>query len=174
MGELSAAINLQIIYYNVPGCTGIRLDADQLAELGSIPGVDYLKDTSGDAVTLAEMLAVRGGEIKAFNGWDSLTFFGIASGAEASVWGLASILPDKAVELWHVLAEQKDLVRARELWVPLWELSSFLESVNYVSGVKTALEIIGESAGPTRRPILALGEDERAKLTAILQRLDAV
>lgn len=171
LNTVAAAVELEIVYYNVPGCTGIRLGADEIAQLGEIPGVNYLKDTSGNAVALAELLAVRGDQIKAFNGWDTLTFFGIASGAQASVWGTAGVVPKQAVELWNVLAEQKDLVKARELWRPLWELSSFLESVNYVAGIKAALEIIGESAGPARLPVLPLGDDERSKLTDILGRM---
>jgi hypothetical protein len=67
---------------------------------------------------------------------DTLTFFGIPSGAEASVWGVAGIVPELAVQLWDTLAVDRDLERARELWTPLWELSDFLESVNYVAGVK--------------------------------------
>jgi dihydrodipicolinate synthase/N-acetylneuraminate lyase len=171
LSAVAAAVELEIVYYNVPGCTGIRLGADEIAQLGEIPGVNYLKDTSGNAVALAELLAVRGDQIKAFNGWDTLTFFGIASGAQASVWGTAGVVPKQAVELWNVLAEQKDLVKARELWRPLWELSSFLESVNYVAGIKAALEIIGEPAGPARLPILPLGDEERSKLTDILDRM---
>ena len=84
---VAESISLPIVYYNVPGATGIRLNADQIAELGEIEGVDYLKDTSGDAVTLTDLLVNRTDKIKAFNGWDTLTFLGIASGAEASVWG---------------------------------------------------------------------------------------
>ena len=83
---VAESISLPIVYYNVPGATGIRLNADQIAELGEIDGVDYLKDTSGDAVTLTDLLVNRTDKIKAFNGWDTLTFIGIASGAEASVW----------------------------------------------------------------------------------------
>jgi dihydrodipicolinate synthase/N-acetylneuraminate lyase len=84
---VSDAITVPIVYYNVPGATGIRLTANEIAELGDIERVDYPKDTSGDAVALADLLASRGDRIKAFNGWDTLTFFGIASGAEASVLG---------------------------------------------------------------------------------------
>ena len=171
LSDVAEAVNLQIMYYNVPGATGLRLDAAQLAELGDIPGVDYLKDTSGNAVALAELLAARGDRITAFNGWDTLTFFAMASGAKGGVWGLASIVPDRAAELWRVLAEEKDLDKARELWVPLWELSNFLESVNYVAGIKTALEVVGAPVGPVRRPILPLGEDDRARLADIMDRV---
>lgn len=129
---VAGSITLPIVYYNVPGATGVRLTAAQIAELGDIPGVDYLKDTSGDAVELAALLVAHRDRITAFNGWDTLTFFGIASGAQASVWGVAGIVPELAVALWDALAVRKDLDEARTLWTGLWAISDFLESVNYV------------------------------------------
>ena len=166
---VAESITVPIVYYNVPGATGIRLTAAEIAELGEIERVDYLKDTSGDAVTLADLLASRGDRIKAFNGWDTLTFFGIASGAEASVWGAAGVVPELAVELWDTLAVKGDLARARELWRGLWAISDFLESVNYVAGVKAALELIGHPAGPPRVPIQPLPAEQRDRLAAVLQ-----
>ena len=38
--------------------------------------------------------------------------------------------------------------RGRELWRHLWAISDFLESVNYVAGVKAGLDLIGHSSGP--------------------------
>jgi dihydrodipicolinate synthase/N-acetylneuraminate lyase len=166
---VSGAITLPIVYYNVPGATGIRLTADEIAELGDIERVDYLKDTSGDAVALADLLASRTDRIKAFNGWDTLTFFGIASGAEASVWGAAGIVPELAVELWEALAEKGDLARGRELWRHLWAISDFLESVNYVAGVKAGLDLIGHSAGPARLPIQPLSAEQKGRFAEILR-----
>ena len=103
---VAESISLPIVYYNVPGATGIRLNADQIAELGEIDGVDYLKDTSGDAVTLTDLLVNRTDKIKAFNGWDTLTFIGMALGAEAAVWGAAGVVPELAVRLWDTLGRQ--------------------------------------------------------------------
>jgi dihydrodipicolinate synthase/N-acetylneuraminate lyase len=167
---VAESITLPIVYYNVPGATGIRLTAAQIAELGDIDGVDYLKDTSGDAVTLTDLLVNRTDKIKAFNGWDTLTFFGIASGAEASVWGAAGVVPELAVELWDTLAEKGDLVRARELWKDLWAISDFLESVNYVAGIKAGLELLGHPVGPARFPIQPLPGEERERFAAILAK----
>ena len=167
---VAESISLPIVYYNVPGATGIRLNADQIAELGEIDGVDYLKDTSGDAVTLTDLLVNRTDKIKAFNGWDTLTFIGIASGAEASVWGAAGVVPELAVRLWDTLAVKGDLAEAREQWRHLWAISDFLESVNYVAGVKAGLELIGHPAGPPRAPVQPLSGEQRATFAAILER----
>jgi dihydrodipicolinate synthase/N-acetylneuraminate lyase len=165
---VARSISLPIVYYNVPGATGIRLTAGQIAELGEIDGVDYLKDTSGDAVTLTDLLLNRADKIKAFNGWDTLTFFGLATGAEATVWGAAGVVPELAVALWDALAEKADLVHARELWKDLWRISDFLESVNYVAGVKAGLELVGHPAGPARLPIQPLPAQERERFAGIL------
>ena len=170
LSAVAEAISLPIVYYNVPGATGITLTAAQIAELGEIDGVDYLKDTSGDAVALADLLVNRADKIKAFNGWDTLTFFGLASGAEASVWGTAGVVPELAVQLWDALAEKGDLVQARELWRDLWAVSDFLESVNYVAGIKAGLELIGYPVGPARLPIQPLPTEDRERFAAILAR----
>lgn len=172
LSGVSDATDLPIVYYNIPGITGAKLSPAELAALGAeIENVKYMKDTSGDAVALADLLASRGDSIKAFNGWDTLTFVGIASGAEASVWGAAGIVPDQAVELWNVLAEKGDLVAGRALWAKLWRLADFLEGVNYIAGVKAGLELIGAPAGPPRLPARPLSDEKRAELKEILDAI---
>ena len=173
LSMVADATQLPIMYYNVPGATGITLTASQIAELGAIDGVDYLKDTSGDAVTLTDLIVNRADDIAAFNGWDTLTFTGLALGAKASVWGVAGIVPEQAVQLYETLAVKGDLEAAREQWRGLWALSDYLESVNYVAGVKAALELTGNPVGPPRAPIQPLPAAERTKLAAALEKAGA-
>jgi dihydrodipicolinate synthase/N-acetylneuraminate lyase len=165
---VAESITIPIVYYNIPAATGTRLTAAQIAALGEIPGVEYLKDTSGDAVALGELLVAHTDRIQAFNGWDTLTFFGITCGAKASVWGAAGIVPELAVQLWDTLAVKGDLVAARGQWAHLWAISDFLESVDYVAGVKAGLEIIGRPAGPPRPPVQPLPAHEYERFTRIL------
>jgi dihydrodipicolinate synthase/N-acetylneuraminate lyase len=168
LSSVAESITIPVVYYNIPSHTGTQLSAQQLAQLGDIPGLDYLKDTSGDAVSLAELLVVHADRITAFNGWDTLTFFGIASGATGSVWGAASIVPELAVKLWDTLAVQGDVTSAREQWTHLWAISDFLESVDYAAGIKAGLDIVGHSAGPTRAPLLPLTAEQIERFTGIL------
>ena len=166
---VAEAISIPIVYYNIPSHTGTRLTAREIADLADIPGLDYLKDTSGDAVALTELLVEHGDRIQTFNGWDTLTFYGLAAGCRAVVWGVANVVPELTVQLWETLAVKGDLATAREQWKHLWAVSDFLESVDYAGGVKAGLEIVGHPAGPARPPVQPLPAHDRERLTRILE-----
>jgi 4-hydroxy-tetrahydrodipicolinate synthase len=168
------AIDIPIVYYNVPGATGIRLSAQELAELGSIKNVDYIKDTSGDFSTVTAMLIGYADKITLFNGWDTLTFGALATGATGSVWGMANLLPEQAVKLYEALAVKGDLAEGRRLWRGLWPVNNLLESENYVASIKAGLEEIGEPAGPVRPPIQPVSAEFRAQLGAALRQAQAL
>jgi len=85
------------------------------------------------------------------------------------VWGAANVVPELAVQLWDTLAVKGDLVAAREQWKHLWAISDFLESVDYVAGVKAGLEIVGHPAGPARPPVQPLPASERERFRRILE-----
>ena len=168
------AAHLPIVYYNIPSASGMRLTVGQLAELGDLPGVDYLKDTSGDAVALSELLVAHTARITALNGWDTLTFFGLASGATGSVWGATNVIPQLSMQLWDALAVRGDLAEGRALWARIWPVCHFLESHNYAAAVKTGLELIGHPAGPVRAPFTVLDAEARAEFTQLLRAAGAL
>lgn len=169
LGAVGAAIDIPIVYYNVPGATGLRLSPSELAGLGSIPNVDYIKDTSGDFSSVTAMLMNYRDQITTFNGWDTLTFGALATGAKGSVWGMANLLPEQAVRLYEALAINGDLAEGRRLWAALWPVNDLLESHNYVAAIKGTLEEIGASAGPVRAPIAPLAPEVRAQITAAVR-----
>jgi 4-hydroxy-tetrahydrodipicolinate synthase len=168
LSDVYAAARLPIVYYNIPSATGVTLSAQQIADLSQVEGVRYLKDTSGDAVALTELLQAHGDRITTFNGWDTLTFYGIAAGAKGSVWGATNVIPELSMQLWDALAVQNDLVRGRELWAKIWPICQLLEAHNYASAVKTGMELTGHSAGPTRAPFALLEGEARAEFARLL------
>ena len=168
------AVDIPIVYYNVPGATGIRLDAEELAALGDIKNVDYIKDTSGDFSTVTAMLIGYADRITLFNGWDTLTFGALATGAKGSVWGMGNLLPEQAVRLFEALAIKDDLIEGRRLWNGLWKVNSLLESTNYVAAIKGGLEDLGVSAGPVRAPLQLASAEFRAELAAALKAAQAL
>jgi 4-hydroxy-tetrahydrodipicolinate synthase len=152
------AISIPIMYYNLPGATGVKLTAEQLRALP----VSCLKDTGGDATAATELIQTDGPTL--LNGWDTLTFAALAAGVEAVVWGTASIVPEQCVELHRLLIDDIDLPAARELWTRLWPLCQFLEGQSYSAAVKTACRLVGDTTGPVRAPLLPLDDAATAEL----------
>jgi 4-hydroxy-tetrahydrodipicolinate synthase len=167
--EVYEASQLPIMFYNIPSATGLSLTANEIASLAEVEGVRYLKDTSGDAVTLTELLQFHADRITTFNGWDTLTFYGIAAGAKGSVWGATNFIPELSSQLWDALAVDGDLVRGRELWAKIYPICRLLEQHNYAAAVKTGLELTGYSAGPVRKPFALLEGDARAEFARLLR-----
>ncbi len=161
------AIDIPIMYYNLPSASGVKLTAAQLRELP----VTCLKDTGGDAVAAAELIQTDGPTL--LNGWDTLTFAALAAGVRAVVWGTASILPEQCIELHRLLIDDIDLPAARELWARLWPLCRFLEGQSYPAAVKTACQLVGDSTGPVRAPLLPLDGTATGELAALLQHATA-
>ena len=163
-----SALDIPVMYYNVPGATGLRLSAEQLGDLGEATGVRYIKDTGGDGSALTDLLLRQCDRVTAFNGWDTLTFLGLALGAKGSVWGASNIIPELSVALWDALAVRGDLAEGRRLWNLIWPICDALESANYVAMVKTGMDLIGRSAGPMRPPVLPVEPASRDRLAAAL------
>ena len=158
------AIEIPIMYYNLPSASGVSLTAAQLRELP----VTCLKDTGGDAVAATELIQTDGPTL--LNGWDTLTFAALAAGVPAVVWGTASILPEQCVELHRLLIDDVDLPAARELWARLWPLCRFLEGQSYPAAVKAACSLIGDVTGPVRAPLLPLDGAASGELATVLER----
>ncbi len=166
---IANAIDIPVIVYNLPGATGVKLSGEQLAELAHF-GANYVKDSSADAVALTELIQRYGDRINVMNGWDSLTFYGLVAGARASIWGATNFIPELSVELFDAIYRRRDLVAARKVWARIWPICYFLENAgSYVAAVKAGCELVGESAGDPRPPILPLDSGKKSELGALLK-----
>ncbi|KAJ4298017.1 hypothetical protein N0V90_005916 [Kalmusia sp. IMI 367209] len=167
LGELHKASQLPIVYYNIPSASGLTLSPGEIASLSEV-GVKYLKDTSGNAPALTELLFGHADKITTFNGWDTLTFYGLAAGAKGSVWGATNVIPELSMQLWDAVAVKGDLKKGRELWTKIWPICAFLEEHNYPSAVKTAMELQGFETGGLRKPFSLLEGEPRQTLIGLL------
>lgn len=167
-GAVSEAVGVPVMYYNIPAATGVELSAEQFAQLARQTGVTSFKDTGGDFPRFTAVQHQHSADITPINGWDTLTFAALAGGAKAGVWGTASIIPQLCAELYDALAVRGNLEAGRELWRRIFPICQFLESHNYARAIKTGLDLVGQSAGPTRLPVLPLARQYREELSGLL------
>ncbi|CAG8195608.1 unnamed protein product [Penicillium salamii] len=151
LSEIHQASGLPIVYYNIPSV-----------------GVSSYKDTSGNAPDFTELVFGHGDKIAAMNGWDTLTFYGMAAGNEAIIWGAANVIPEIAVELWNAIAVQNDIRQGREIWKKIWPICKFLEAHNYSAAIKTGMELRGQKTGGVRKPFALLDPKHHAEYRQLL------
>ncbi|KAL3431605.1 hypothetical protein BDV09DRAFT_188277 [Aspergillus tetrazonus] len=168
LAEIHEKSTLPIMYYNIPSASGLKLSPSEIAGLSKV-GVRWLKDTSGDAPAFTELVFGLSDQITALNGWDTLTFYGLAAGCPGGVWGAANIIPELAVELYEAVSIKKDLDKGRELWSKAWPICKFLESHNYAAAVKTGVELTGQATGGLRKPFALLGSELQEELKGLLK-----
>lgn len=170
LSEVHKASGLPLVYYNIPSATGVNLTPAELASLSEV-GAIYLKDTSGNGPALTELLFNDevSTKITAFNGWDTLTFYGLAAGAKGSIWGATNIIPDLSMQLWDAVAVRSDLKEGRELWKKIFPICKLLESGNYAAIVKTGMDLRGWRTGGIRKPFAMAKSNVRAELAGLLK-----
>jgi dihydrodipicolinate synthase/N-acetylneuraminate lyase len=157
--EVTAATELPLMVYNNPEASGIDLGPALLAELTrELPAVTAIKETSGDARRIAELLARCVG-IDVLVGGDDWALEGACLGAAGWIAGVAVVVPERCTQLWQ-FGTTGELEQARRLYAELLPLARFDMTSKLVQYFKAALDELGIGGGPCRPPRLPLTDSE--------------
>jgi 4-hydroxy-tetrahydrodipicolinate synthase len=127
-----------------------------------VPGIAAVKETSGDARRIAQLVNLCP-DVDVMVGGDDWALEGFCSGAAGWVSGVADVFPAESVRLWE-LCQAGELAAARSLYADLLPLARLDMTPKLVQYFKAALDEMGLGGGPCRPPRLPLTEDERAAL----------
>jgi 4-hydroxy-tetrahydrodipicolinate synthase len=167
--------DLPIVVYNVPSRTGTNVDAATFLRLAEHPRVIAVKEASGNLEQIARICAERPRDVAVLAGDDAWTLPVLALGGDGVVSVAGNEIPGELVALCAA-ARAGDWDTARrihERWLPLF-LANFQGAPNPVP-VKAALVAMGLLDGDAvRAPLLALDDEPRAALAALLRRLGVV
>jgi 4-hydroxy-tetrahydrodipicolinate synthase len=172
-GQIAQAAELPLMVYNNPTSSGSDLEPALLAELvQEIPAINAIKETSGDARRIAELVNLLP-EIDIMVGGDDWALEGFCAGAAGWISGVVDVFPAECVRLWE-LCLAGELSAARALYADLLPLARLDMTPKLVQYFKAALDEIGVAGGPCRPPRLPLTDDELATLRdAVAQGLAA-
>ncbi len=168
---ISRAVPLPIMVYNIPAHSKINLTPELLHRLVEIENVRMLKDSTGDLVQFQRVLAELSDKLVIFNGSDTGAFAGLAHGARGCVWGVVNPIPRQCVDLYELVVEQQELLKARELWAKLYPINHFFETEGYAATAKASTRMAGVDIGEPRLPFRPLSEVKRAELRKLLEPL---
>jgi dihydrodipicolinate synthase/N-acetylneuraminate lyase len=162
-GAVASAADLPVMIYNNPTASGSDLEPALLVEIArAIPAVTALKETSGDARRIAELVNLCP-DVDVMVGGDDWALEGFCAGATGWITGVGVVLPAQAVRLWE-LCGAGELSEARRLYAELLPLARLDMTPKLVQYFKAALDELGFGGGPCRAPRLPLSDAELAVL----------
>lgn len=169
--DVSSAVDLPVMLYNIPGATGVNLDPETVRQLSDeVDTIRYIKDSSADWEQALQLIHHHSESIKTFIGWDVYIYSALAEGAAGVMAGAANVIPQQIVAV-HRLIEEGRLGEALTAWNRIYPAIDAMISEPFIAAVKAGMRIQGASAGVPRPPMADVSPDAlegiRASLNAV-------
>jgi 4-hydroxy-tetrahydrodipicolinate synthase len=161
---------LPIVLYNVPGRTGVNLEARTVHRLSGLGNIVGVKEASGNVTQMTEIIAAVRDDFILLSGDDPLAVAVMAIGGRGLVSVASNAVPSEMVQIIE-LAEKSDFAAARRLhgW-----LLPFIQ-VNFVEAnpipIKAAMAAMGLIEEAYRLPLAPPSPATRDKIMKVLQDL---
>jgi len=153
---IASNVDLPIILYNIPQCTGVELTWQMVEDLAQIPNIVGLKDSSGQLKYVLAVLEKVRDKINVLCGHDEVVVSGLAAGCSGAILASANVIPDVWVEIYNYV-KKGELQKARELQYKVQKIARIIAGSGAV-GTKEALNMMKIKVGPVRMPLSVGGE----------------
>ncbi len=160
---------IPIILYNVPGFTGVDLEARTIIELAEHPNIIGLKESSGNVVKMGQVVHAVGDRFQVLAGSGSFLLPALSVGAVGGVMALAAVAPFQLQKIVDGFAKGA-LEQAREIQLGLIAANAAVTTGFGIAGLKKALDLMGMYGGPVRAPLRPLDKSQRDELEQILKK----
>lgn len=166
---IADAVTCPVIVYNVPSRTGMNMSVDTYAALSQHPGINGVKEASGDIGKIQRTLERCGNDFHVWSGNDDQIVPIMSVGGQGVISVLSNILPKETVRLLELCKLQDYRTAGKEQCRLMPLIDCLFEEVNPIP-VKTALNLLGYYVGSPRRPLLDMSEEGRERMKSLLER----
>ena len=165
---IAEAVSLPQVLYNVPGRTGMNMEAKTTIRLAEFANIVAIKEASGNVTQASEILDKAGDKIDVLSGDDFLTLPLMACGAKGVISVTANIMP-KEVKAMVTAVQQGRWDEARKMHLKMLDIHNamFIES-NPVP-VKTAASLMGKCGADVRLPLVPMQPATLDKLKSVMK-----
>ena len=170
---IADASPVPVILYNIPKYMHFSLPTTVVSELARHPNVIGIKDSSGNTETLAGFMESRSATFSVVVGNGALLNHALVSGGTGGILGVSLFAPSLALEIFAAF-QRGDRETATFIQDRMAPLHVRIVAQLGVAGVKAALDAVKLVGGPTRSPLLPLGELERREIATLLHAAELV
>ena len=166
---VAASTELPIMVYNNPVTYKIDVTIDMMRELGQIPNIVAIKESTEDTRRITDLYNEFGDHFTVFCGVDDIALESLMLGTTGWISGLTSAFPKESVALYE-LAKQGRYQEALEIYrwfMPLLHLDTI---PTLVQCIKLCEQICARGSEMVRAPRLTLTGEERAHVIRVTER----
>jgi 4-hydroxy-2-oxoglutarate aldolase len=165
--RVADAAKIPVLVYSVPIFTQLKLQADVVGRVAQHPNIIGMKDSSGDAKGVKDILAAVPKSFQMLVGSVAVLHEALQMKAVGAILAVACAFPDLCVEVYEAslagdsaraIATQQKLVSAANLFGPKYG----------IAGLKYVMDSLGYYGGPPRPPLLPVDEAAKKDLDAML------
>lgn len=171
--EIAGTTSLPIIVYNVPGRTGLNIQANTVAELAKIENIIGVKEASGNIAQVLEIKRLVPEDFKIFSGNDDNILPVYACGGHGVISVMANVIPKETQAMCKAFEKGniKEAIRLQILYKNLINLL-FIE-VNPIP-TKAALGAMGYIENQLRLPLTPMEDENQQKLIEEMKKLQII
>ncbi len=151
--KVADASRVPVLLYNVSMFTGVNLSADAVEQLATHPNIVGIKESGSDAGALSELVSRTPDEFTVLAGSATTLFHALCAGCDGAILALAVLVPELCMQM-QSLVRQNRIDEARRLQRDLLPMALSIGGKYGVSGLKTAMDLIGYEGGYPRPPLL--------------------
>ena len=170
--RVADAARIPILVYSVPVFTHVTVEAPLVARLSKHPNIIGMKDSSGNAQGVAEIIAAAPKEFQTLVGSASTLYESLEKGAGGAILAVACAFPELCVEIYEA-SRAGERTKAHSLAQKLMAPAKLFGPQFGIAGLKYALDRIGYYGGAPRSPLLPLDASERSEIDTMLSNLTA-
>lgn len=162
---------IPVVLYNVPGRTGVNMDAETTLRIASLSDkVIGIKEACGDLSQFTKIVNGAPEYFKVISGDDGLTLPAIATGSIGVISVIANGLPDKLAQLTH-FALDGNMPSASALHLQLAEMIKLIFKDGSPGGVKALMELQGKTKNQVRLPLVPVSNATYGLIEAEYNRI---
>ncbi len=167
---IAEATSLPVIIYNVPGRTASNIQPITISRLAKIENIVAVKEASGNLEQVSEIIRTTPDDFLVYSGDDSLTLPTLAVGGFGVISVAAHIVGHDMQQMITAFIHN-DKVKAKEIHAKLLPFFRAMFITTNPIPVKTAVNLIGQNAGPFRLPLIPPTECEFTQIKEIMQQM---
>ena len=168
---IAAATQLPVVLYNVPGRTGVNLQAATTVRLArDCQNIVAIKEASGNLEQVDEIIKNKPSDFDVISGDDSLTFPMVSCGAVGVISVIGNALPKEFSRMIR-LQMRGEYDPARTIHHRFTDLFSLLFVDGNPAGVKAMLSEMGFIENKLRLPLVPMRINNMQRMAEILREL---